>query len=379
MTKRENKVEAKGKGLMQTYWLMLDAGKKSAATDDTTETSFSGDIETSEAVNVLTSEKISSLIKWNVAMLARLLEQIITTRKIVSTTKKDTSAHANAPGKNPLDEVVEVISLPEDCGVTEAKSKVRLSLELRELLEGFVSDIAAMYKENPFHNFEHASHVTMSVVKLLSRIVQPPKSSSEFMAESRNLTESENEDHSYGITSDPLTQFACVFSALIHDVDHPGVPNTQLVKEGTALSEYYNGRSVAEQNSVDLAWDLFMRPDYIKLRQAICATPEELQRFRQLVVNSVMATDVMDKQLKILRNLRWDRAFAGKEAMAEKESACVKKNRKATIVIEHLIQASDVVHTMQHWQYVTCDGFFCKLDGSESLMNTHFSFVFSSR
>jgi 3'5'-cyclic nucleotide phosphodiesterase len=24
-------------------------------------------------------------------------------------------------------------------------------------------------------------------------------------------------------------------------------------------------------------------------------------------------------------------------------------NRKATIVIEHLIQASDVAHTMQHW------------------------------
>jgi hypothetical protein len=24
-------------------------------------------------------------------------------------------------------------------------------------------------------------------------------------------------------------------------------------------------------------------------------------------------------------------------------------NRKATIVIEHLIQASDVSHTMQHW------------------------------
>jgi hypothetical protein len=30
-----------------------------------------------------------------------------------------------------------------------------------------------MYRDNPFHNFEHASHVTMSVVKLLSRIVAP--------------------------------------------------------------------------------------------------------------------------------------------------------------------------------------------------------------
>jgi hypothetical protein len=31
-------------------------------------------------------------------------------------------------------------------------------------------------------------------------------------------------DHTYGITSDPLTQFAVVFAALIHDVDHTGVP-----------------------------------------------------------------------------------------------------------------------------------------------------------
>ena len=63
-------------------------------------------------------------------------------------------------------------------------------------------------------------------------------------------------DHTYGITSDPLTQFACVFSALIHDVDHPGVPNTQLIKENAKVAGFYRNKSVAEQNSVDLAWDL---------------------------------------------------------------------------------------------------------------------------
>jgi hypothetical protein len=49
-------------------------------------------------------------------------------------------------------------------------------------------------------------------------------------------------DHTYGITSDPLTQFACVFAALIHDVDHTGLPNIQLVKEKTALASAYNGK-----------------------------------------------------------------------------------------------------------------------------------------
>jgi hypothetical protein len=47
-----------------------------------------------------------------------------------------------------------------------------------------------------------------------------------------------------------------------------------------------------------------------------------------------------------LRNARWESAFSGK---LSEEDATDTTNRKATIVIEHLIQASDVAHTMQHW------------------------------
>ena len=41
------------------------------------------------------------------------------------------------------------------------------------------------------------------------------------------------------------------------------------------------------------------------LRSAICGTEDELSRFRKLAVNSVMATDIVDKELKQLRNERW--------------------------------------------------------------------------
>lgn len=44
-------------------------------------------------------------------------------------------------------------------------------------------------------------------------------------------------DHTHGITSDPLTQFACAFSALIHDADHVGVSNAQLVLEGVPIAK----------------------------------------------------------------------------------------------------------------------------------------------
>jgi 3'5'-cyclic nucleotide phosphodiesterase len=210
------------------------------------------------------------------------------------------------------------------------------------------------YNDNPFHNFEHASHVMMSVVKLLSRIVAPnavlealetPYEMSVDEQQMQNKIASTLHDHTYGITSDPLTQFAVVFSALIHDVDHQGIPNTTLVQENAMVASLYNGKSVAEQNSFDLAWDMLMDPCFTELRGTICGDVTEANRFRQLVVNTVLATDIMDKDLKALRNKRWETAFSS----AAKDNTRDNINRKATIVIEHLIQASDVAHTMQHW------------------------------
>lgn len=141
--------------------------------------------------------------------------------------------------------------------------------------------------------------------------------------------------------ADPLTQFTCVLAALLHDVDHVGVSNPQLIEEKPELGAKFKHRSVAEQNSLWLSWELLMEPKYDDLRNAIYSTPDELRRFRELLVNSILAMDIMDKELKVLRNNRWDVAFSEK-----KEShSSLSTNRKATIVIEHLIQASDVSHT----------------------------------
>jgi hypothetical protein len=248
-----------------------------------------------------------------------------------------------------------------------------------------------MYRNNPFHNFEHASHVMMAVNKLMSRIVAPAdmdfdiddvteyenpssKGAKNFKANTGSINLSGEtkmqqtkaaaslHDHTYGITSDPLTQFACALSALIHDVDHTGVPNAQLIKENAPIASLYKNRSVAEQNSLELAWKLLMDDRYRDLRSAIYTTEAELQRFRALLVNAVMATDIADKDLKNMRNAKWDKAFqvSGKSSengdadsattpASVKESKRDMVNRKATIVIEHLIQAADVSHTMQHW------------------------------
>jgi hypothetical protein len=242
--------------------------------------------------------------------------------------------------------VVEVIQLPgtkaQEQNMVLDPNSVHVSDKTVKMLHEYVSAIAALYHDNPFHCFEHASHVTMSVAKLLSRIVAP--SDMDFSDGQQAL--SKLHDHTFGITSDPLTQFACVIAALIHDVDHQGVPNNTLLAEKSPLAELYGGKSMAEQNSVDLAWDLLMQPDFEPLVAVICKDDMEMARFRQLIVNAVLATDIMDADLKALRNARWDKAFKEEE---DGDSSAEAVNRKATIIIEHLIQASDVAHTMQHW------------------------------
>jgi 3'5'-cyclic nucleotide phosphodiesterase len=119
-----------------------------------------------------------------------------------------------------------------------------------------------------------------------------------------------------------------------------------LVKEDPELSTHYKNQAVAEQHSIDLAWGLLMDASFAELRATIYSSEDELKRFRQLVVNSLMATDIFDPQLASLRKKRWDTAFFEEHT---NENLQVLINRKATIVIEHIIQASDVSHTMQHW------------------------------
>lgn len=60
-----------------------------------------------------------------------------------------------------------------------------------------------------------------------------------------------------------------------------------------------------------------------------------------------MATDIVDADLKKLRNARWEKAFSKRGGEMTKED----KDRKTTIIVEHLIQASDIAHTVSLSRY----------------------------
>ena len=74
----------------------------------------------------------------------------------------------------------------------------------------------------------------MSVTKLLGRVVANKTTidyNNELEYTQKNLggcSRGEMHEFTFGITSDPMIEFACALSALIHDADHTGLPNAQV-------------------------------------------------------------------------------------------------------------------------------------------------------
>ena len=381
---REDVVYIKGKGSIQTFWvltarkapsamieniegtkLLLPSLSKESNSDLASIASGSESIwgEDDESANTSNcfdllplsqSGEYSRLIEWNVDLLSKLLKQVVAGRSLGSTPSEPEFAPKTSLIRRAsiLHEVSESIELPKfDPRAATARaqpSSVELPEPVTEQLRQYVTNIASRYyRDNSFHNFAHASHVTMSANKLLRRIVKPEDIN--YHRSSFKEIASDLHDYTYGIASDPLTQFAVMFSALIHDVEHSGVSNVQLNNENPEMAERFQYRSAAEQNSVEVAWELLMEPQFAELAQCIFVDETELIRFRQLLVNLILATDISDKDMKTTRNTRWNKVFYSE--LNEAESRTTKfRNLKATIVIEHVIQAADVAHTMQHWQ-----------------------------
>jgi hypothetical protein len=213
----------------------------------------------------------------------------------------------------------------------------------------YVTCIGGLYNDVGFHSFEHAVHVTISMNKLLSMVYvnkefgehltmssnknndqPPPNSSSHDARFSRSCPTAPSlgsssgggaENLSYGIGEDPLILFAMVFSALIHDVGHTGVPNSVLVEEEDELAILHNDVSVAEQNSLQVAFSMLQRDEFAGLKKCICPTPEDRRIFRKKVISMIMVTDISDQERIQIVASRWNAAFppgGGRHGIAER-------------------------------------------------------------
>lgn len=387
---RADKIIAKGKGELQTYWLHTKKCSKEMSDVSLNEDSFDvGDwldlppeLFSSQAnlgfstnkIRECLSEQNQRLADWNSNQLLQLLDNVVAMRKaffkssgVSSSGITDSAQEAFGAAhigfgddSNIINEAKDVIAMPSydpEVFVKSRETPANISEVVHQQLHDFVSIICSMYVDNPYNNYQHASHVTMSITKIVTSLATPPQNTlkQDKKADSIRDEEERARHHSrtFGISSDPITHFALAFAALIHDVDHPGVTNLQLVKENKRLARIFKGRCIAEQNSFQCAWDLLMDPSFDYLRQAIYTTKEEFHHFRDLTINAVLATDLDDKEQNESRQKRWDLAFPEDsstfEEAAPKASEKALSDRRATVVLEYVVQASDVAHTMQHW------------------------------
>jgi len=223
------------------------------------------------------------------------------------------------PKKVIFDEVVDVIDLP---GFSFKRStNCELSYHVTNQLRAYFTAVAKAYHGNPMHCLQYASAVMTHLSKLLLRVgvkhIEQEENNSD---DSCNSNDDEDDElvgdlaphlhnHTFGITSDPLTQFGLVLAAFIHAVDHTGISNSDLTREDPELSTQYRDNSIIEQRSFEKAWKKLMEPSFYDLRRAIYSDEEELKRFRQVMVNSVLSTDVDNSELQYMRTARWVKAL----------------------------------------------------------------------
>ncbi|XP_023328665.1 cAMP-specific 3',5'-cyclic phosphodiesterase 4C isoform X6 [Eurytemora carolleeae] len=130
-------------------------------------------------------------------------------------------------------------------------------------------------KDIPYHNSVHAADVTLSMNTLLSS----PALESVFT---------------------PLEIMTAIFSAAIHDVDHPGLTNQYLINTSSELALMYNDESVLENHHLAVAFKLLQNPDcdiFINLNK------KQKQTLRKMVIDMVLATD-MSKHMSLLADLK---------------------------------------------------------------------------
>ena len=226
LTPRADKVSLAGKGDMQTYYLLDHRDQDKGTNRSKHSKPIDGMVaitEASEASETFSPDreveacflsKNQRLVEWNTEVLSQLLQQILAARTVVASASAEKIEKGIGEGQIVLEEFQEIVVLPKYSSDELQKRRdtrmIELDPKVKDQLRDFVTKVSAMYRNNAFHSFEHASHVVASVSKLLTRIVAGSSTGNDLGLVDRS-------GNSFGITSDPLTQFAVVFSALIHD------------------------------------------------------------------------------------------------------------------------------------------------------------------
>jgi hypothetical protein len=165
---RKEKVVAKGKGELQTFWLEMNRAFSSSSGGSSNCRRKSLDNEV-PGIGIgydfpeqsLLSEKHQRLVQWNVEILIKFLKEIAAKRQTYQIkADSDDKIHALEEAiQNSdavvMDELEDVICLPDwKCSSRKLDTVTSTELDPNVVLQlhDYVCNLVSMYRENPFHN-----------------------------------------------------------------------------------------------------------------------------------------------------------------------------------------------------------------------------------
>lgn len=155
--KRDELVDAKGKGRMETYWIEPDEDGLALSENSSVPGGLS-------CRYVIDKPRLHQLIDFHVEVLENLLKDLVAYNMSVGNSSRGRSRRTFNPFSaaemtTPREEIVEVIPVPSfDTKRSHTPTnKVEIPENVRKQIRSFVENVAYLHNnQNPFHNFEHA-------------------------------------------------------------------------------------------------------------------------------------------------------------------------------------------------------------------------------
>jgi Adenylate and Guanylate cyclase catalytic domain len=236
-TPREDKIAAKGKGELQTYWLQDDLmGQYRRDRDQPQQQRKQHVASLWMHLDDVSNIQEQQLIEWNFQQLEILVKKIVSISMayqndidVAVLDDGDGALHYEEPEGTILDELEIDANMTRNlipaCNMKNNNyESVVLSPEVVLELLAFVKAIATNFQNNPFHNFHHSCHMTRSMIKLMDKLIRGDSNGKACNA----------------LAQDPLAQFVVVLTCMVQDVDNPGVTNEQLMHEDSDMAEYFS-------------------------------------------------------------------------------------------------------------------------------------------
>lgn len=263
--------------------------------------------------------------------------------------------------------------------IVKARNKDHSPLcsQVKEEILAYVTHIEGLYNDVEYHNFEHAFHVFYSMNGLLTKLQQ-----------------SHNDPQHNGPLADrfndPIVIFALIFSALVHDVAHTGKSNQILADHNHTITKQYS-HSYAERFSIDLSLEVLFMDEYTHFRSTLMPETRHKVIFGKILFCSILITDIANSNSMRMGKARYHLLNYIRETYQDdvnkadeefQDYPCIhplnpvlediysklcltnheiekykndlnittKNDLELCVLIEHIMQISDVVHNMQDWR-----------------------------